>query len=163
MISRIQARFPNCTVFSHPDELLGGARVACYSGTLFLPKTQSGNDDRITFMVSFLAPFYVLCSFRAFPTAANRPPETRLSPSDGERPYWEAIAKEIEATYEASPMPAEIGHIIVPDVQPGNRTMGEAMIYDCFFDDHPRLIDRDDHVGLLLQKAYEEYTRGEKD
>ena len=153
MISRLCTRFPECNMYSNPDHLLAG-RAACYSGTLFFPRTPERYDDRIAFMVSFLAPFYALCSLRTFPTAANRPPVTCLVPNEAERLCWEAIADEIEATYDVRSMPADVGHIIVPDVQPGNRRMGEAMIYDCFFDDNPRLVSGENDFALALQQEY---------
>jgi hypothetical protein len=152
MLARLRARFPTCTIYGDAAHLLAGAPAACYSGTLSFPRTPERYDARIEFQVSFLAPYYVLCSYRVFPASTNKPPITRLTPDDEERPYWEAIAREIETTYEVIPMPAEIGHIIVPDVQPGNRHMGEAMIYDCFFEDCPRLVEREDDFALQLQR-----------
>ena len=116
MLARLRERFPECKVYGDALHLLApSSATACYPGILFLPITDV--DHRIGFQVSFLAPYYVLYSFRAFPVERNVPPATRLTPDDSERPYWEAIAREIEETYRAEYMPPEIGNVIVPDFQ----------------------------------------------
>jgi hypothetical protein len=151
MLARLRERFAGCRIDGHALHLLApSSAAACYPGILFLPAADV--DHRIGFQVSFLAPYYVLYTERIYPVEHNAPPATRLAPDDDEQPYWDAIAKEIKRTYNAEPMPQEIGHIIVPDVQPGNRQMGEAMIYDCFFDDCPRLVSGEDYFGLALQR-----------
>jgi hypothetical protein len=154
MLARLRRRFPGCEVVDNSLHLPAAWPAACYPGIFCLPPTPEVSDHRVGFQVSFLAPYYVLYSYRSFPLEANRPPATRLEPDAEERLYWDAIAREIESTYGSSPMPPEMGHVVVPDVQPGNRAMGEAMIYDCLFDDCPRLIAQDDQFGLAAQKEY---------
>jgi hypothetical protein len=153
MLARLKERFAECCIDGHALHLLTpSSRAACYPGILLMPTPNV--DHRIGFDVSFLAPCYVLYTQRIYPVEHSLPPVTRLAPDEAERPYWDAIAQEIEHTYNAGYMPPETGHIIVPDVEPGNRQMGDAMIYDCFFDDNPRLVSGENYFALALQQEY---------
>jgi hypothetical protein len=136
MLSRLRTALPGCDVIDHSLHLPAGRASACYPGLVLLPKA-GGIDRRVGFQISFLVPHYVLYSERYCQDTET----VRLQPHTDDRPYWDTVAREIESTYGASPMPSELGHVTVPDVEPGHRRMGEAMIYDCFFDDSPRLIE----------------------
>jgi hypothetical protein len=68
-----------------------------------------------------------------------RPParrqDTSFTFSQEEQPYAESVAREIEATYGYETMPPAIGNVVVPDVETGFRTVGEARLYDCLLSD----------------------------
>jgi hypothetical protein len=71
--------------------------------------------------------------------ARERPPHVRrnlsLELSADEQPYAAWIAQDIEATFGDTPMPPEVGKVIVPDVMTGCRSFGEATLYDCLLSD----------------------------
>jgi hypothetical protein len=140
MLDRLRARFPDCEIEGHALHLLAGGPAACYPATLCFPESPNEPLHRIGFQVSFLAPYYVLYSQRC----TDKSSDVRLHPDEQERPYWEAIAEEIEKTHRAEPMPMEIGYVSVPGIQPDNCLPCEAMIYDCFFETCPRLIEQDE-------------------
>jgi hypothetical protein len=58
-----------------------------------------------------------------------------LDLSPDEHPYAEWLAREIEATFGAEPMPPDIGNVIVADVATNMRALGEARLYDCLLSD----------------------------
>lgn len=67
-------------------------------------------------------------------------PRTRLvwsfELSPDERPFAEAIAEEVRATFAGhEPFDSTIGETVVPDVQAGNKLFGEATLFTCLFSD----------------------------
>jgi hypothetical protein len=139
---RLAERFPECGMLNRSVHLPTGSFDACYSGRLTLPLLEeSQGEHAIGFLVSFLAPVYVVYSSLVFHSkdASGESrwtlPQIRFDFSADERPYAEVIAREIEATYGCERMPPEIGKVIVPDVAAGLRAPGEATIYDCLLSD----------------------------
>lgn len=58
-----------------------------------------------------------------------------LSPD--EEPFARAIAEEIEVTFpRCEPIPPEVGLTVVPGVEAGSRSFGEATIFTCLFSDN---------------------------
>jgi len=72
------------------------------------------------FHVSFLGPHYAI--------------HRRGAP--GEEPAASAIAREIEATYRYEPIPADVGHGLVPQVALDGVRLGMATIYQCLLSSH---------------------------
>lgn len=66
----------------------------------------------------------------------KRRKDIALVPSPDDQTYWDAIVREIEATYGGEPMPPEVGRIVVPDVATNHRMIGEATLYDCLLTAH---------------------------
>jgi len=52
-----------------------------------------------------------------------------------QRPYAEWVAREIEATFRAEPMPPEVGTLLVPDLATP-KLPGKVRLYDCLFSDN---------------------------
>jgi len=67
----------------------------------------------IGFSVSFLAPYYVVYSWRWSQASGH---EVRFDLDETECPYAQRIAEEIEATYGYEPMPPEVGTLLVAEV-----------------------------------------------
>jgi hypothetical protein len=161
LLARLRQQFDGCEVYDGSLHLISGNSGACYSAELAIVGGTSDVERHVLgFMSSFLMPYYVIYSYRRFrldpATSDGKPPATRLDADESELVFWRGIVTEIENAYGNEPMPAEVGHVRVQDVMPGNRAMGDAMIYDCIFSDCPRLISQDDEFDLLLQKAWTE-------
>jgi hypothetical protein len=65
LLRRMEAQFPEQTVYDGSVHLLTGTPDACYSGLLSLPATAPGEQHHLlAFLVSFLVPYYVVYSSR---------------------------------------------------------------------------------------------------
>jgi hypothetical protein len=105
----------------------------CYEGLCRLVDTDDAKHD-VAFCVSFLAPYYLVYSWR-WSRAAHRP-VVRFDLDETERPYAQAIADEIEATYGFEPMPPETGNVLVEEVEiqgVRHHYFGKGTIYDYLF------------------------------
>lgn len=167
MLGHLRQQFPDREVSDRSLHLISGSYGACHAAELVVAHRMDDIDRHVLgFVVSFLVPYYVIYSHRSFRLDAasldGKPPATRLEADEGELVFWRGIATEIEKTYGSEPMSAHVGQVLVRDVMPDNRAMGEAMIYDCIFADCPRLISQDDEFALLVQKAWAE-EHGERD
>jgi hypothetical protein len=146
MLRRLNARFPECSIQNQCLHLLSGSCDACYSAWLWIHRTPEQKDFThcLAFWVSFVVPYYVIYSSRWITLNKlddeGKPEmdrEIRLDLSPDEQPYGRALEEEIKATFGShfAPMPPEVGKIIVPDVVPGLKILGEATLYDCLFSD----------------------------
>lgn len=60
--------------------------------------------------------------------------DIRFDLAPDEYPYAQVIASEIEAAFPGhSPMPAEVGQFVIPDVDAKRDLMRTSTLYDCFF------------------------------
>lgn len=146
MLRRLDARFPECSIQNQCLHLLSGGCDACYSAWLWIEQApdQKERTHCLAFWVSFVVPYYVIYSSRWIcldeldnEGQPKERREIRFDLSPDEQPYGRAIEEEIKMTFgsDFEPMPPEIGKIIVPDVVPGLKIMGEATLYDCLFSD----------------------------
>lgn len=93
--------------------LYSGGTDPAYSARIWLT-----DDVALSFHVSLLGPYYGI----------------HLPGHPDEGPVADAIAREIEATYPGyQQIPPEIGNEIVPDIDMGGASFGEATIYICLF------------------------------
>lgn len=148
MLAHLNARFPK-GIQNRSLHLHGGDCDACYSGWLWIHSQTPGHEKYqwthcLGFLVSFLVPYYLLYSSRWTlldelneEGEPKKRRETRLELSPDEQPYARALEEEITANFgnHYAPMPPDVGKIIVPDVVPGLRILGEATLYDCLFSD----------------------------
>jgi len=132
MLDRLQARLPG-GIENRKAQLKSGDWDSTYTGILNLPSEPPIAHTR-TFMVSFLAPYYIIYGERWVSrpldlTAldakdfdeehddnedAVEPIEFRFDLTPEEAPHAAVIAAEIEATFGAQRMPPEIGFRPVP-------------------------------------------------
>jgi hypothetical protein len=75
----------------------------------------------------------MLARVREMKNAAPGRRDIHLDLSPEEQPYGTWLAQEIEATWGCSPMPPEVGNVIVSDVATSGRAIGEARLFDCLF------------------------------
>jgi hypothetical protein len=65
LLSRLGAQFPGCAVLDRSLHLPTGSMDAGYSGALDLPRRgRKEYGHGLTFLVSFIAPYYFICSHR---------------------------------------------------------------------------------------------------
>lgn len=64
MLKRLGDQFPENSVQNRSLHLPGGGWDACYSACLYLPTAPGEHHHTVGFMVSFLAPYYVIYSSR---------------------------------------------------------------------------------------------------
>lgn len=129
MLNRLRARFSG-HIHNTSLHLMAGSRSSCYEGCYDLLDTDEAKHS-IFFDVSFLAPYYLVYSWR-WTRAGNRF-EVRFDLDEIERPYAMKIAEEIESTYGYELMPPEVGNVLVAEVEIlGARYhyFGKGTIYD---------------------------------
>jgi len=149
MLDRLRARFPNA-VENRSVQLQTGGYDGAYTGILTLP-TVAPLLHTLTFMVSFLAPYYIIYGARwvAPPpteddaeeeqevevgeTPESERIEERFELTDEEAPYAQAISTEIEATFGAQPIPPAMGRRIVPDASRDGAVWGTAPLFHYLF------------------------------
>jgi hypothetical protein len=149
MLRRIGARFPeerypdvmaeDRSIFLRSPTTGPGDRSLC--GVLWLPvRGPHEKLHELTFFVSFVVPYYFVCSGRAIYIEPPTPDRnckftTSFELSPDELPFAKGIVEEIEATYPGhEPMPPEVGQVIVPEAS-DLRGFGETTLYDCLFTD----------------------------
>jgi hypothetical protein len=121
--------------------LAAGSCDACYSGKVVLPTLDPAiGSHELGILVSFLAPYFVVYSSRHF-NLRHHPSGYKITTPDiglefdaVETPYVRAIADWIETSYPGyESMPKEIGLIVIPEIDTGDRPFGEATVYDALF------------------------------
>lgn len=143
LLSRLRARFPDA-VEDRSFHLPSGSFDGAYTGKLTLPPLVPGVETELTFLVSFLVPYYVIYRQRwVSPLPGSLPPNEEDSdtvPADmsfefteEEAPYARAIAEEIEAIFGYAPMPLVLGKTIVPDAWLDPCECGTATILSYLF------------------------------
>lgn len=132
LLERIARRFPDRAVQNNSLHLPAGGFDACYSALLWLDPRDGEAHRAIGFLVSFIAPHFLIYVARS--TDRHM---VRYSFSPDESLFADAIAEELRATHPAfTALPPEIGLVPVPDVVTGNRGLGEATLFDCLFTDN---------------------------
>jgi hypothetical protein len=141
LLPRIHARFPGHMVQDGSLHLPLGHHDAGYTGWFWLPPRRPQEKNHVIgFLISFLAPYYVVYSsvHVRVPSGAPRDweQEIRFTFSPDEEPYARAITEELLSVFpDREQMPPEVGNIIVPDVVAGNQFMGETTLFHCLFTD----------------------------
>jgi hypothetical protein len=152
MLCRIRAQLPSTDFMNYSTHLPTGDYDGGYSARLFLPTVPPNKGTHsLGFLVSFLAPYYVISRSRSFiipgtarepfkdmpedlPADWSTPDEMSFELDPEEEPYARAIATEIEATFPGhEPMRPEVGKQLVPEIGLGSTNFGRATIYDCLF------------------------------
>ena len=84
MLKRLGAQFPERGISNLSVHLVTGRSDACYSGSLSLPDHTAEHWHHINFMVSFVAPYYIVFSSRVFEDLEEleRMKARRASPAD---------------------------------------------------------------------------------
>ena len=141
LLRRLRARFPGFTVQDGSLHLPTGQHDAGYVGWLWLPpRGPQEKNHVIGFLISFLAPYYVLYSSAHVAAPGGTPQdwsqEIRFTFAPDEEPYARAVTEEILSIFpDREPLPPEIGNIVVPDVVAGNQSMGQTTLFHCLFTD----------------------------
>jgi hypothetical protein len=134
----LEERFPgrvedrSCGILAPTDS----GQDRCFDGLLDLPLRHPGERRHsLEFLVSFVAPYYVIHSVYGVPDGTDYPMRVcSLELSADEVPYAATIAKEVEAAFpEYELMPSAVAGVVVPDVMvcPGT----QARIIGCLFSD----------------------------
>ncbi|WP_437924717.1 hypothetical protein WMF37_37695 [Sorangium sp. So ce291] len=82
MLRRLREQFPENEVDNFSVHLATGSHDACYSGSLYLPKTTGEHRHAIELRVSFLVPYYIIYSSRLVddPEEIEREKTLRVAP-----------------------------------------------------------------------------------
>lgn len=109
------------------------------SGAILFAQVPHLHSHSIEFCVSLLSPYYKIQS--RLVTDDIQPHDTQTKPqkslvrlelSPSEQPYGTQIAHEIETAYAGyTPMPPELGTLIVPELASFGGRLGQVSIYDC--------------------------------
>jgi hypothetical protein len=144
-LSRLQDRRPDISVTNGSLFLqvaLATLHDRCFDGRIDLPsRDENEKQHYLEVYVSYVVPYYIIrsCSITYPPDRNARfggTHEKTFELSADEVPFAKAIAEEIRITFpEHEPIPPAIGLTIVPDVETGNRLLGEATILSCLFSD----------------------------
>jgi hypothetical protein len=113
MIERLSIVFPK-RIHNTSLHLPAAWRSSCYEGICSLLKTEEAHHN-IDFCVSFLAPYYLVYSWRYF--REGRRFEVRFDLDEEEQIYGRKIADEIEATYGYEPMTPDVGSVLVAEIE----------------------------------------------
>lgn len=139
LLERIRAHFPGAIMHNGSTHLPTGQMDGGYVGWLELPPRGWYEVHRkIGFLISFLAPCYVIygASIIIAPTTSGRTQELRFTFPPDEDPYVRTITGEILSVFPGYELiPPEVGNVIVPDVVAGNKMMGQTTLYLCLFTD----------------------------
>lgn len=140
LLDRLYARFPR-GIHNGSLHLPTGGMDAGYVGWLELPpRGWYEVHHKVGFLISFIAPRYVLYSASVVvaPTtrSSGRTQDIRFAFTPDEEPHAHALAGEISFVFPGyEPLPPEVGQVIVPDVVAGNKRMGQTTLYHCLFTD----------------------------
>jgi hypothetical protein len=139
VLRRLAARFPGMGIENRSYSLqspTGSGPDRCFDGLLDLPLRQPEERRRsLQFLISFVVPYYVICSLHGVPDGSPYPKLARsLEIASDEEPFVKAIAEEIETAFPGyEPMPAEVANMVVPEVLAGPGR--PATITGCLFSD----------------------------
>lgn len=142
LLERLSARLPKEKIQNGSVHLPGGSLDASYVGWLWLPpRGPEEKNHRISFLISFLAPCYVVYSSAHVAVSGSQPQdwshEISFTFSRDEQPFAQIVMEEILSVFPGyEPMPPEVGNAIVPDVEAGNQLLGKSTLYHCLFTDY---------------------------
>ncbi len=137
LLARVKASLPSCRV---EDWTVPAPTDNCWRVRVYLPEVpqfEEGQEHRaVVLLVSMLAPVYVRYSSfqRRFGTRWSKPtlfyediPETQ--------PIADRVEELVRSELGAQPLPPDTLMTLVPDIQCGNRSLGEVRLIDCLFTD----------------------------
>lgn len=137
LIARVKEALPSCRV---EDWTVPASSDNCWRVRVYLPEVlqlAGGQEYRaVVLLVSILAPVYTRYSsfHQRFGTRWSKPtlfyediPETK--------PIADKLEELVRAELGAQPLPQDTLMTLVPDIQCGNRSMGEVRLIDCLFTD----------------------------
>lgn len=152
MLDRLRARLPG-VLEDRTAQLKTGDWDSAYTGILNLP-SEPPIAHTLTFMVSFLAPYYIICGARWVSRPLDlevldakdfdeehvddeeddgEPIEERFDLTDEEAPHAAIIATEIEATFGAQRMPTELGFRPVPALAYDSSALDDTPLFHFLF------------------------------
>jgi len=137
LLAKVKEALPSCRV---EDWGVPALADNCWRLRVYLPEVvqfDEGQEHRaVVILVSILAPVYVRYSsfHRRFGLRWSQPtlfyediPETKL--------IADRIEELVRSELGAQPLPADTLMALVPDIQCGNRSLGEVRLIDCLFTD----------------------------
>ncbi|HEX8701402.1 MAG TPA: hypothetical protein VF815_21425 [Myxococcaceae bacterium] len=136
-LAKVKEAFPSCRV---EDLTVPTPTDNCWRVRIYLPEVlqlEGGQEYRcVAILVSMLAPAYVRYSsfHRRFGIKWSKPtlfyedvPETK--------PIADKVEELVRAELRAQPLPQDTLMTLVPDIQCGNKSLGEVRLIDCLFTD----------------------------